>query len=339
MSALNLASAALSVAATLALASGALAQVTNHSIDVGGPGAKGCQNSMDPPTLSNGVTVATATLDYSYDAATAILTVSVSNTTPVQSGANAVICEVCFNVPAGAVTGFTLLSQTGASGATPGFFLEAPSMVGCLGTFDICLRNRGSSGCIGNPDVLTTPGASYGGGPSQVDGPAVFEFQLTGPGVHALDARTIAVQRSNSGDFVNAGLKFQGAAPGDASGFISSVETLCEPVIWLGSPAALGTTPTLYFGANEDCHGCLLGSLNPGPTDMGPLVGIPIILPIDAFSIVLTTTIDFNVGQTQLQFPFLVPNDLNLVGSNLYLTLATTNPLEFSPQFVVTIVP
>src|SRR5262245_25889009 len=98
------------------------AQVTTATVNLGGPGANGSEGG-NPPTLSDHSTIGTGVMTFTYDSSIARLQVQVENTTPdVPGDLNPVMSSVFFNVPHGAITGMTLVSQTGGSnGATPAF--------------------------------------------------------------------------------------------------------------------------------------------------------------------------------------------------------------------------
>ena len=102
----------------------ALGQTTS-SLTVGGIGAFGCNvPQTDPPTLQNGQE-ASGTAAFSYDGATQVLTLTVTNTSPIVAGQNnPVLRRIYVNLPPLACTGATLISQTGAGGAVPAFQLS-----------------------------------------------------------------------------------------------------------------------------------------------------------------------------------------------------------------------
>ncbi|HKB15090.1 MAG TPA: hypothetical protein VKF62_03445, partial [Planctomycetota bacterium] len=99
------------------LAPMARAGVTSIVKTIGEPGGASCCESGSRPTLCDGVTPATADVAFTYDDATHTLTLLVENTSPVTSGVpNPLLTALYFNVPAGAVTGLSLVSQTGSAG-------------------------------------------------------------------------------------------------------------------------------------------------------------------------------------------------------------------------------
>lgn len=281
------------IASTLLLAALAPAQST-YCLPIGSASAHGCQDPL-APTLTGGV-IATADLDYAYDASSGVLTLFVANTSPVVAGqTNPVITAITFNVPAG-VTGATLTTQTGSGGATPAFALQftspASSRMGCFGRFNAELSITGIAGGIGN---ASAPSFSH---PSVVLGPVTFTLQLTGSGLGSLTAQHFATTLSLGGAYaVGAGMKFQGGGvAGAQSGFVSSGAPCCPnapaivPVGTGCAPAPLAI-PTLTsigtpgiavpFGVDisspstPNSFGILLIGLDP----ISPIFNLP--LPID----------------------------------------------------------
>lgn len=314
---------------------------TTHALTVGETSSVGCQNSQDPPTLDDGITRATAQLDFSYDATSGVLGLDVSNTSPVTTGVpNPVITRIAFNLPTGAVTGATLMMQTAAGGATPAFTLSvdtnldgnANNKLGCLGEFNAVLAIPDVKGAIGNPDADTwssPPG-------TVVIGPAHFDVQLDGPGIHTLTASNIALTLSQNGAFpANAAVKFQSGGVAGASGFIGSVSTGCSNNTWVSAPAVIGTKIDLCIGTAFGCHGCVFGSFTPGPVQVGPFT-LPVGLPI-IFEVLLPGS-----NGAPLCLPISIPADPTLVGQSLYLGVAAAKvggAVQFSPALTISFQP
>jgi hypothetical protein len=329
--------AAISIAALPILGS---AQVTEHTVLLGGGSAVGCQNSTVPPTLDDGVTVGTAQLDFRYDASTAILELSVTNTSPDVPGTpNPVITQVAFNLPVGTVQSIELLSQTPAGGAQTTFAmttdldlttLDSATRLGCLGYFNVSLMDNKPAIANANATTISAPGGTY------AIGTVKFTFQLGGSGVGLLTAATIGSANSapgGEGSGYNAGVKFQaGGANAEFSGYISAGQPDCIPAMWTSAPARIGTTIDLCAGATASCHGCLLISATPGPSIVVGYtlpIGLPVLLaiPLPQFN-----------PQPQC-YPISIPDDVALVGLTLYMTLATTSVgIQFSPAFELSIV-
>ena len=323
---------------SLALATGLQAQVSTATTNIGTKGSYGCQNSANPPTLTGGVR-ASARLAYRYDASTGRLELSVTNTSPVTKGvANPVLTQLYFNLPQRGITAIRLISQTAKKGKaaftmTQDLNLLAapnPIKVGCFGNFSICLNSgQGSKGGIANEAADRVVGNDW------ITGPVRFVMSLRGPAVRSLSASAIARGFSqNASRKVTAAAKFQrGGRSGDESGFLSNGND-CAGLIYLSGTARKGTTIPFCMSAATGCHGCLLISLNKGPTKFGNLV-IPIGMPI----LEVVSLPPFPPSNT-VCLPFAIPDDARLVGKNFYFSLATLSPglvLEFSPRFTVTV--
>lgn len=329
----------ISLLAAAALAATGTAQVTQHSVVVGGPDAVGCQNATVPPTLDDGVTVGLAQLGFTYDSSTHVLQLEVSNTSPVVSGmATPKLTQVYFNLPEGTVSSVTLLSQVASDGEVTTFDLafdadlstpEPSTKMGCAGYFNVCLSSKPAG--IVNPSAANARAGDF-------EGPVLFELQLAGSGVSLIDAYTIAGAFSrNADEGYNAGVKFQAGGEGaEASGFISSAQPACIPTIWIDGPPRIGTTVNLCVGAMAECYGCLLLSLHPGPTQIGPYL-LPIGVPL-AGAIALPP---FDSSPACFSLP--IPDLGALVGESIYLTVETfPGPyadFEFSPALVFTFAP
>ncbi|MCA8953514.1 MAG: hypothetical protein KDE27_28640 [Planctomycetes bacterium] len=208
------------------LAGPALAQITTACLPVGSNGAYGCQ-STSSPVLTNGV-VATGTIDFAYDPATAQLTVRVTNTSPVVAGEDSpVITAIAFSVPNGTVNSATLISQSGQGGATPAFALQftpfQTQIQGCFGCFNALLSIPGLAGGIGNAQ------ATQFNNPVVVLGRTTFVLQLAGPGVAGLTADAISAMLSGGGAYnVATSFVFQGGGiGGTANGYVSSGAPCC----------------------------------------------------------------------------------------------------------------
>lgn len=295
------------------------------TVTIGDPDGQGCQ-SMTAPTLTGGVP-ASATFDFAYDRATAMLTLTVTNTSPiVGNDDNPVLSEFYLNLPAGAVTGASLVSQSGSGGATAAFSLGYGAdafHANCFGGFDVLISSgSGPRGGIANAS------APYVGGPpgSTVTGPVEFVIQLAGPGVSNINAYSIAFGYSSNGARANvnvAGKFVAGGPSGDESGMVASGDD-CDCGSWLTAEARIGTTFELCQNGQAGCHDCLWVSLNAGPTSFGPPfnltanIGFPLIAVLD---------FDFPANN-EICLPITLPNDQNLVGRTLYFEVVThPNPL------------
>ncbi len=307
----------------LAFATAAMPVASQATVQIGGAGAFGCQDNLNPPKLSNG-TPAAAEYEFTYDAVTARLTLRVTNTSPVLTGVpNPLITLIAFNLPAHAVSGVQLVSQTGSSGATPAFgmtfdadlfTLPNPNKVACAGDFSVLLTNGGGIGggiANANADTIVAPVGSW------VIGPATFILQLAGPGVHGLNAGAIAnaLSQNASGHQATAAAKFQsGGRGGEGSGFIGSAHK-CAPGLYAVGTPRIGQSFDICAGGAAGCLGCVLVSPNPGPTQVGNWVvniGLPLlhtfVLPPSTGGLPSCSTLG-------------VPDRADLIGLRLYFLL------------------
>ncbi|MEM7204340.1 MAG: hypothetical protein AAF628_29040 [Planctomycetota bacterium] len=331
------------------------AQPTTQSVFIGGSGALGCQGTGGTSPLLTGGTAATAQLDFTYDSATQLLTLDVSNTSPITAGvANPLITGVAFALPLGTLNAVTLVSQTGAGGVAPAFRLRFDPDVtldpwinfGCFGRFGVLLENTTGSlaGSIANAGASTfaVPASSL------VTGPVRFVLRLSGPAAPFLTSRILALAFSMRGQpsVANAALEFEGGGPtAQEVGIVANGEpsASCQPNIWITAPARIGTTIQLCISGTTNCYGCLAASLSPGPTVVGPL-SIPLGLPL-----ALAAPFPYLPGANTLCFPFDIPLEQSLVGTTFYTVQAATLPdpssrrtggaqalLEITPRFDVT---
>jgi hypothetical protein len=249
----------------LLLATSLAAQITTASVQLGGPGALGSQGG-DPPVLSDSSTVATGTLDFTYDSSTGQLIVVVTNTTvDVPGNPNPLMSEIFFNAPQGAVTGMTLQSQVGGpNGAPPAFdfvfdadLANAPDPNGAdgLGHYSVGLYKPN-----GPVTGVANANAAFWVQPlSQIyEGPVTFTFLCTGPSTASITAQTFASALS----WIPPGNSTcQGAAHFQAGGANGAFS------------AFIGTThDCVVQSAQPGCHGCMVAGFNPGPFQVGDLI-------------------------------------------------------------------
>lgn len=332
------AAATLSVVATLTAQS-----VSSTTVAVGGLGAGGCQNADNPPTLSDG-SPANASVTFGYDRTTEQLTLVVENTTPVTPGVqNPLLTQIFFNLPRLAVTGATLVSQTGSGGATPNFSLaldldtttgSSPNWVGCFGAFSACLKKNGGgvNGGIANAAADSPAGPPNG----HVDGPVTFVIQLAGPGVGNLTAGAFSGLRSvkSNGAAANVAIKFQGGAQG-GSGFIGDVVD-CSAAGWVVGEPKIGNTVTTVMQGSPGCYGCFVISLDPGPA-----IFEGILMPVGYPWLAVNSQGFVAPGQI-FTYDFPIPNDPALVGLVIYGAVgltdaATQSTFSVTDQIVITI--
>ena len=174
----------LGLLSTLAFCSTVSAAETTSTIKVGGPGSCSSEGFNDPGLLADGVTEASADMDFTFDDATGELTLVVTNTSPVLVGVNnPVITQIFFNVPLG-ITDVQLVDHFSNAGVAPSFDMTFdsdlmtnpnPNGAATFGAFSVELRTtNGVNNSIGNPDADTFS-------PANVSlSPTTFEMQVTG---------------------------------------------------------------------------------------------------------------------------------------------------------------
>ena len=327
----------------VALATLSFGQTTSDTTVIGGPGAHGCQQG-DPPTLTGGVP-ASATITHDYDAATAMLTVTVTNTSEVIAGVpNPVISRVDFNAPSWAISDLILVNQTAAGGAAPNFSMmfdnnllggsSLPSF-NCFGSFSVSLLSGGNGpqGGIANANAGT-----LGGPPgSAVIGPVVFEFQVVSAAAASLSATAFSNSLSQGGsNQATAAMKFVSGGPGgNESGIIGNALD-CEPAGFVIGAPSLGSTVFLAQSGQPGCSGCIVGSLDPGPTLIDGYM-VPIGLPAQ----IITSAAYENSGISMV--PIFIPDNQLLVGLTVYFVVINTNAnvseITISDRYEMTIIP
>ncbi|MGH7150404.1 MAG: hypothetical protein ACREIU_06895 [Planctomycetota bacterium] len=333
-----------------ALATIASAGVTTATKTVGGAGGLSSCGTSNPPTLCDGVTLASATFDFAYDDVTKILTLTVTNTSPVTAGVpNPLLSQIYFNVPAFAAVGLTLLNQsTEGGGADPGFSLDfdpdlndeqngntAPGFCAFNSKLDHLSETPGG---IANAlaDTISAPEGTY------VFGPVTFTFQVGGPSAIGVGAKSYSSSFSQipPGNFrVNVVGKFKSGGFNDASGALS-VTPGCEPGNWMVGTPCLGCPVQFVMCGGTGCFGCLAISTSPGPTVIPTPTGnlsIPIGMP--AAPILIATL----PPATCISATLTVPNDPVVIGATFYVANALLHPvtgvLSSADGFSVTIVP
>jgi hypothetical protein len=234
-----------------ACGSSAAAQITNSTLHIGGPDSCSSEGFNDPGKLADGVTVATATFDFTLDAGTNELTLTVTNTSPVTAGVlNPLITAIYFNAPV-QVTDMSLSDQTAAMG-TPAFDLSFdadlmlppnPNGADGFGAFSAELDIQGINGAIANAAADTTAG-------TPVIGPAVFTFSLTGnlAGVEAADFSGAFSVIPPGDKPVHGVCHFQAGGPDSTSAFISDGSEECFLVRGSarGTEAWAGSAPSYH---------------------------------------------------------------------------------------------
>ncbi len=310
------------------------AGVTSIQKTIGEPGGASCCGSGSPPTLCDGVTPATADVQFTYDDATHTLTLLVENTSPVALGVpNPLLTSLHFNVPHGAVSGLSLVSQTGTAGATPDWSLvfdpdntvsPHPAKLGCLGAFNARLFHGGTTNAIANA-AATTIAARPG---SWVVGPVTFVLDVTTAPGAVLDASDFANAFSHNppGDVqVNLGAYFKKGGPNKKKGRLSG-GAQCEPSAFTYGTPNLGGTVTFVLSGAPGCCGCVGLSAGPGPSVFPNVIGSPpVVIPLAAPIFVEIPTTAF-AEDTAVSVAAVIPNNSALLGSTFYFAAALIHP-------------
>ncbi|HET6204124.1 MAG TPA: hypothetical protein VFI25_15135 [Planctomycetota bacterium] len=317
------------------LAAAARGEVTTAQKTIGEPGGFSCCGPEDPPTLCDGVTPATASVEYRYDDAAHTLTLVVANTSPVEPGIpNPLLTSLYFNAPPGAVTGLSLLAQSGSGGAAPEWTLvfdpnpkvqPKPAKLGCLGAFSARLTNGpGIAKAIANAaaGTFSAPPGSW------VVGPATFVLQVTEAAGARLDASDFANAFSHNPPGVhqvNVGAHFQAGGPQGKSGKISA-SVGCEPGAFLTGSPTLGGAVTLVMSGAPGCCGCFAVSDGPGPILVPNIPGCPpVVVPLTLPIHVLIATTPLTAGTT-VSVTIPIPNDPNLLGATFFFAAVLVDP-------------
>jgi hypothetical protein len=341
------------LAATIVLAAPALAGVTTTTKVVGGPGTFSSCGPGDPPTLCDGVTLASALFTFTFDDTVTpnLLTVEVSNTSPVVPGVpNPILSAFWFNVPALAATQLTLVSQTApGEGGTSSFGHEFDPDLNDgsnpVTSPGFCAFNSKTewmpevAGGIANPlaDTFAIPPSFL------VFGPVTFVYQVGGPASAGVQAPTFASAFSQipPGDFrVNVVAKFKHGGLAEASGSLSNRPT-CEAGNWMVGEPRIGCDVTFVMSGAPGCFGCLAMSPDPGPTVIpNPPFG-DLVVPLGSPTIaVLVATVPPATVKTKT-IP--IPPDANLVGGTLYFAAVLldgdTGQLSVGSGFSITLLP
>lgn len=307
-----------------------------------GPDGAGCQ--PEGALLTDG-TVASATASFAYDAATAILRVTVTNTSPVIPGvANPLITRIYFAAPPGLIETADLIGQTGSGGLEPAFLLsfaadsesgDKDNYANCFGHFDFALSvKNGNNGGIANALADT-----HGCPPDAcVLGPVEFTIELTGPGVAGLTGSSFAASSSTdaSTQAVHVAMKFQGGGVAGGSGTISSTSDCVTGLFMRGTPS-LGSEIRVCANGGNGCHACVMASFVEGPAAIGGIlvpIGLPIITTFDVG--------DFFPPTTELCLPLTIPYRPELIGLTVYFANITHPPdhpelFSFSEPFSFTV--
>jgi hypothetical protein len=297
--------------------------------------------NKDGPVLAAG-TPASGALSFDYDAAAAVLRVTVTNTSRVFAGVpNPLITEIWFCAPAGTVDRARLVEQSTGGGTQPfDLAFDADTAAGkhplaadCFGLFNFQLAVKTRRGAIANAaaDTIATPSGTAAVGPAQ------FTLQLDGPAVHGLSSAAFAAASSRGGKAsVNGALHFVAGSKANEEGTIASADA-CRTGLFLRGTPQIGHDISICVAGSNRCHATLLASAVPGPfTIFG--ITLPIGLPLIAWF----DLGDFTNGTTELSLPVSVPNHPALVGLEFYLANMThpwgmPDQFAFSPAYAITV--
>jgi len=327
-------------------------QPSHSSLSIGGPVAMGDNGSTNPATLSDG-TAATGVLDFDYDPATALLTVTVRNTSPVVPGLNtAVMGDVYLNAPlALAAVDAVLVSQAAEGGADPAYGLSVD-----LDPYDLNgVNDTGYFGCFSLRLIAPAGGGIAATGATgtpaiAVTGPAVFTLQLIGSMdlLQQVTADYPVKLQSVPGPLAtmvtNAAVPFYNAGDGSGIGIISDVTGDCNPIAFWSGNNRIGHTQTLFVQATPGCHGCEVWSPILATSNLPPAIGIQLEIggPQNSLNFILPWTFT-QVGFHMLSYT--IPNDINLIGVTRYWQFMTnpvtgiTTTFEKSPFVTTTYLP
>lgn len=314
------------------------AQSSSMSVVVGNSGS-GCSNGL----MTNGQ-VSTGQIDFTYDQATHLLTVTLTNTSPVFSGMKTpLLTRAYFNLPqGGAITSMQLMSQNTAAGALNWNF-----------SYDTDLSNGSSlsAACMGDfGALLKVPnGINYGLAPlggsnfstqNYVFGPATFTILVTGPAAGNLTAGAFARSLSTGTDRTNAVMHFQGGGTdGGVSGWIGNAEG-CSAGGWIVGEPRIDSTVYFVETAADGCYGCIIASIFPGPTTAYNIT-IPVGTP---YEVVASALFPNQTAANNAITPIYVPNIPALVGYTFYCCVVTVDVItqqdfSISDQFRLTVLP
>ena len=130
-----------------------------------------------------------------------------------------------------------------------------------------------------------------------------------------------------------------GGTEGGISGWIAKTEEGSAGAWYVGEPRINSVVDFVQTSSNG-CYGCIIASLDPGPTVFGNLVA-PVGLP---YIIITSALFPNGSGNNTQTVGVQVPNQSFLVGLTFYccvvsVDLATQTQFSISDQFTVTILP
>jgi hypothetical protein len=326
--------------------------LTHSSLAVGGPLSSGSNGSYDPATLSDG-SLASADVDFTFDSGTGVLTVVVTNTSPVVDlSLTPVVGDVFLNVPlALAFDTAVLATQTSAGDADPGY----AAIVDATPHDDTVDNDTGYFGGFAVRLMAPLDGgvahAQGNGAPAgAVAGSATFQFQLDGNFVNEsqitaeFPRRQFSRPSDNSGMLLsaNAVIEFYNGGDGTGGGHIASGAGSCNPIMFWSGDNKVGNVQTLFLQSAIGCHGCVIFSHVFSPSNLVVGHQVDVGGPMNELNIYIAFT-QVAVGFQTL--PFAIPNDPMLIGETRYWQFVT-NPVmgvsagfENSPVITTTFLP
>jgi len=337
------------------IASSAFAGVSTTTKFVGGPGTFSSCGVADPPTLCDGVTLASGTFEFTLDDTVTpnTLTVKVTNTSPVVPGVpNPILSAFWFNSPALATAQLTLVSVTvlgegGGGAASFGHEFDPDLNDGSnsITSPGFCAFNSKTewspevAGGIANglADTFAIPPSFF------VVGPVVFVYEVGGPAAGGIQATSYARAFSQipPGAFrVNVTAKFKHGGVAEASGTLSNKPT-CEANNWFVGEPRIGCTVKFVMSGAPGCFGCLAMSPDPGPIVIPnpPFGNLTIPLGVPTIALLVATVPPATVKTKDVP----IPASPNLVGGVLYFAAVlldgNTGQLSVGSGFSMTILP
>ena len=319
----------LTVASTIALSPLASAQVTSKTISIATPTAQSCQN--DNGALTGGA-AASADIEFTFDAGTSQLELTVTNTSPDPAERHAltgIITAVHFNAPR-AVTGLQLVSKQTEHGRrqlpwTFEFDGRRDIRAGCFKTFRARLRTIwGSYGGIANAD------ARRSGGRCPIQGPVTFTFDVETCGTVNAESFAHAFNLNSFREPASVAIKVQSAGVcGQESGFLANGGTnFCATSMFTIGTPCIGNTIQFCQSGPVNCHDCVWVSTTPGPSIAGPYV-LPIGLPA-----LFIADLGFFDETQEFCVSIDVPDDPSLIGESLFFAVATYPEIDPSDSSV-----
>lgn len=316
--------------------------ITTATLEIGGPGSFGSNGSSDPGTLDDGTTLATATIEFTYNSTGQILTIDLENTSPVTAGvANPLLTQLYVSMPRQVTSVLFNDQQWNQSPNGPKLELsfDPDVLIGiqhndsAFGAFSLLLSaSTGMPGGFANDDADTIAAA-----PADVhSGPASIELWLLGD-LEGIEAEFFARAFS----FTTGGVQASHVAGGfekggpttTAAGLITDQLVGCAPLLFWDEPPMIGNDFTFIFSGKQGCAGCAVWSSGKEETpitdtfsmNIGPDLHIFYAFePTESAYELLTIPIPNNPGLVGMVFAVQwvamdnTPSNTGLLGSNVF---------------------